>query len=61
MTLRYSPTFYSYADIVYIAKKGYAILDSQNLHIKLQKDSLSLTKQLCNDPFIFLLWRIYKK
>jgi hypothetical protein len=54
---------YTNADIAYITKKGYAILDNQNLHIKVtrtDKESLVLCKK-CKDPFIFLLWRVYHK
>lgn len=51
---------YSTSDFIFIAKKGYAILDSQNVHIKISPSNI-LTKQSSNDPFLFLLWRVYMR
>lgn len=60
MTLSTSPKIYTYADLQQIRKNGYAILDSQNLHIKMHM----ATRYSDNHeyfPFIFLLWSAYMK
>lgn len=48
-----------YSDLALVAKHGYAILDSQNVYIKMTIPNK--IAKLSNDPFIFLLWRVYMK
>ncbi len=55
------------SEMQYIIKKGYAILDQQNVHIKLRRLSsnseISLSQQkkcLYTTPYINTLWKNHK-